>query len=85
MSRALGGYGSAAMTQPQGGQRTEPQGDPGAIKADPRMNSAPEGFNAATELPEGFLEFYLPLHQKFTPRQRMLASRREEHLARATR
>ncbi len=49
------------------------------------MNSAPEGFSAATELPEGFLEFYLPLHQKFTPRQRMLASRREERLARAHR
>ncbi len=48
---------------------------------DPRINQAPEG--AARELPKGFMEFYLPLHREFTPRQQALAAHRKEVLAAA--
>jgi malate synthase len=51
--------------------------------ADPRINTAPTDFNAKLELPEGFLEFLLPLHREFTPRQQSLARRRREALDRA--
>lgn len=36
------------------------------------MNTAPAGFDAARDLPKGFLEFFLPLHREFTPRQQQL-------------
>jgi len=47
------------------------------------MNCAPAAFDPATDLPEGFLDFFLPLHREFTPRQRMLLADRFRHLARA--
>jgi malate synthase len=40
------------------------------------MNSAPDDFDAARDLPPGFLEFLLPLHRSFTPRQRELLDKR---------
>ncbi|MGA8556912.1 MAG: hypothetical protein WB630_21080 [Candidatus Acidiferrales bacterium] len=40
------------------------------------MNSAPAGFDAARDLPKGFIEFLLPFHRAFTPRQRDLIGRR---------
>jgi malate synthase len=47
-----------------------------AMNYDPRMNTAPAGFDPATDLPEGFWDFYQPLHEKFTrPQQEMLAKR----------
>jgi hypothetical protein len=47
---------------------------------DPRINHAPEGFNPTKELPAGFMDFFLPLHRKFTPWQQKLARRREQVL-----
>ncbi len=47
------------------------------------MNVAPEGLSRSRELPEGFAEFYLPLHERFTPWQQTLARARVEQLARA--
>ncbi len=39
------------------------------------MNSAPDDFDAARDLPHGFLEFLLPLHRPFTPRQQRVRNR----------
>src|ERR1051325_9643684 len=50
---------------------------------DARINCAPPGFEAARDLPEGFLEFLLPLHREFTPRQQELCARRAERLSAA--
>jgi malate synthase len=47
---------------------------------DPRMNCAPAGFNPRTELPQGFLDFLLPLHSELTPRQQALIKKRAEVL-----
>lgn len=44
------------------------------------MNTAPAGFDAARDLPVGFIEFLLPLHRAFTPRQRELIARRDAAL-----
>ena len=73
------------MTQPQGLPSHEERGSARVSTLDPRINSAPAGFNPATELPKGFLEFYLPLHREFTPRQRELVTKREQVLAEAHR
>src|SRR5262245_5303605 len=51
----------------------------------PRMNTAPASFNAATDLPAGFMDFLLPLHRSLTPRRRELIERRAESLAGAHR
>jgi malate synthase len=40
------------------------------------INTAPQGFDAARDLPAGFIEFLLPFHRAFTPRQRDLIGRR---------
>jgi len=40
------------------------------------MNAASAGFDPARGLPQGFLEFLLPFHRAFTPRQRDLVGRR---------
>ena len=45
------------------------------------INSAPQNFNPKRNLPAGFLEFFVPLHQRFTPRQRELVARRKRILA----
>ncbi|MFL5733551.1 MAG: hypothetical protein ACJ78Q_10155 [Chloroflexia bacterium] len=50
---------------------------------DPRINSTPQGFDPASDLPAGFLDFLLPLHREFTPRQQALAARRLQVLERA--
>jgi malate synthase len=45
------------------------------------INTAPADFDAARDLPEGFLEFLAPLHAALTMRQRDLVARRERALA----
>jgi malate synthase len=47
------------------------------------MNVAPAGFALERDLPAGFAEFFLPLHEEFTPAQQRLAHARAEQLARA--
>ncbi|MGC2242181.1 MAG: hypothetical protein WBA06_01015, partial [Candidatus Aquilonibacter sp.] len=47
------------------------------------MNVAPAGFAVERDLPAGFAEFYLPLHERFTPEQQRLAHARADRLARA--
>jgi malate synthase len=47
------------------------------------INSTPPGFDAARDLPKGFVEFLLPLDRAFTARQRELVRRRAEALAAA--
>jgi len=44
------------------------------------MNYAPPGMNPAQDLPKGFLDFLVPLHQQFTPRQQKFIARRAEAL-----
>src|SRR5262245_27628683 len=51
--------------------------------SDPRMNSAPPGFQSERDLPPGFWAFYGPLHRIFTPRQQTLAAARLNALAAA--
>src|SRR5260370_5517309 len=48
-----------------------------------KINSAPADFDAARDLPEGFLEFLAPLHAALTMRQRALIARRDYALAEA--
>src|SRR5260370_7890178 len=50
------------------------------ISADPPVNQAPPDLAPSRDLPRGFYEFLLPLHQAFTPRQRELAARRRRVL-----
>ena len=45
------------------------------------INSAPADFNLKRDLPQGFLDFFVPLHQRFSPRQRELVARRRRVLA----
>jgi len=45
------------------------------------MNTVPAGFDAARDLPKGFVEFLLPLHKEFTPRQRQLLEKQAAALA----
>src|SRR5438105_9631701 len=45
------------------------------------INSAPQNFDPKRDLPPGFLEFFIPLHQRFTPRQRDLIAKRKRVLA----
>jgi malate synthase len=44
------------------------------------MNTAPRGFDAQNDLPLGFWEFFRPLHNRFTPRQQVLAAERKQIL-----
>ena len=44
------------------------------------VNTTPRGFDAARDLPAGFLEFLAPLHAALTLRQRALVARRETAL-----
>ena len=50
---------------------------------DPRMNSAPQAFDLARDLDPGFLDFFLPLHRRFTPWQQKLVAKRAAALAEA--
>jgi malate synthase len=45
------------------------------------MNSAPADFDPVKGLPTGFMDFLLPLHREFTPRQQRLRADRAEVLA----
>src|ERR1700683_4700141 len=58
--------------------RTELSADLEPVQA---VNAAPSGFDPARDLPAGFIEFLLPLHRAFTPRQRDLIARRRAALA----
>jgi malate synthase len=44
------------------------------------INSAPDNFNPKRDLPAGFLDHFLPLHERFTPRQRELVAKRAKVL-----
>src|SRR5579863_5208286 len=44
------------------------------------ISSTPDDFDAERDLPAGFMDFLLPLHRVFTPRQQQLALRRMEAL-----
>ncbi len=44
------------------------------------VNTAPQGFDAARDLPRGFLEFLTKLHTALTPRQRVLIAQRDSAL-----
>jgi len=50
---------------------------------DPRINTTPPDFKAERDLPQGFLDFFTPLHKEFTPRQQALAARRAQALSRS--
>src|SRR5579859_2394126 len=45
------------------------------------INSAPANFDPKRDLPKGFIDFFLPLHQRFTPRQRDSIAKRKLVLA----
>ena len=45
-----------------------------------RVSSAPPDFVAERDLPAGFMDFFLPLHRAFSPRQQELAVRRADVL-----
>ena len=47
------------------------------------VNSAPSGFDAAHDLPAGFLEFIMPLHEVLTPRRHALLQKRADTLVNA--
>jgi malate synthase len=44
------------------------------------MNHAPADMNPQKDLPKGFLDFLLPLHKQFTPRQQKLIAKRADVL-----
>src|SRR5438552_11663910 len=45
-----------------------------------RLNTAPDGYELRGDEPKGFADFYLPLHERFTPRQQDLVARRKQVL-----
>jgi len=47
------------------------------------INSASQNFDPKRDLPSGFFEFFVPLHERFTPRQRELVAKRKRVLAEA--
>jgi len=47
------------------------------------INSAPTTFDIRRDLPAGFLEFFLPLHERFTPRQQEFIAKRKRVLGEA--
>jgi malate synthase len=49
------------------------------------LNSAPTGFNAELELPQGFLGFLRPLHERFTTWQQQLVAARKQAIEAAHR
>src|SRR4029077_16227376 len=55
------------------------------MPTDPPINQAPPDLDPSRDLPRGFYDFLLPLHQAFTPRQQELAARRRRVLAKAHR
>jgi malate synthase len=55
-------------------------GDPEIATLTNSVNTPPADFDPNRDLPAGFLDFLLPLHRVFTPRQQELALRRTEAL-----
>jgi len=51
--------------------------------AAPGVNWAPAPFHPERDLPAGFAQFYRPLHEQFTPRQREAVAQRRAVLGRA--
>jgi hypothetical protein len=49
-------------------------------RLDPRMNTAPPDFQPERDLAQGFWQFFLPLHERFTPRQQALIAKRAQAL-----
>ncbi|HEV2395955.1 MAG TPA: hypothetical protein VGS27_03290 [Candidatus Sulfotelmatobacter sp.] len=47
------------------------------------ISTTPEGFDLSRDLPAGFMDFYVPLHERFTRRQQQLAAERVEILQRS--
>jgi malate synthase len=47
---------------------------------EPTMNYAPPDMNPTMDLPQGFLDFLLPLHKQFTPWQKKFIAKRAESL-----
>ena len=47
------------------------------------VNTTPSGFDPYRDLPEGLMDFFLPLHREFTPRQQEVALKRLEVLQRS--
>jgi malate synthase len=47
------------------------------------ISTTPGGFDPERDLPAGFMDFFLPLHRRFTPRQQELALKRVEVLQRS--
>ncbi len=47
------------------------------------VSTVPADFDPARDLPTGFMDFFLPLHRAFTPRQQQLAARRHDVLQRS--
>ena len=45
-----------------------------------RLNNAPAGFDPTRELPDGFMNFLAPLHERFTPWQQELVAKRKQVL-----
>ena len=60
-----------AIASPESGVLTNP------------VNTAPPQFDPARDLPAGFMDFFLPLHRRFTPRQQELARKRTTVLQRS--
>src|SRR6266567_9301845 len=60
-----------AVATPESGISTNP------------VNSAPPQFDPSRDLPAGFMDFFLPLHRTFTPRQQQLARKRTGVLQRS--
>ena len=50
-----------------------------------KLNTAPAGFNPEHNLPKAFLDFFTPLHQRFTPWQQSIIENRRQVLAEAHR
>jgi hypothetical protein len=44
------------------------------------MNYAPPNLTPEKDLPKGFIDFLLPLHKQFTPRQQKLVAKRAQVL-----
>ncbi len=47
------------------------------------VNTTPADFDPSRDLPVGFMDFFLPLHRAFTPRQQELVVKRTEQLQRS--
>jgi hypothetical protein len=47
------------------------------------FDQVPAGFDPLYDIPRDFLDFLLPFHREFTPRQQALAAKRAEVLARS--